>query len=82
MSMMQISHLFSAQNVNQNFCYLTFKKLPIFEMKSFISSLLNVFDKESIGFKCFIFLNLLEGGKPTEFLFKLNFLKIYFFFLN
>ena len=34
-------------------------------MKSCILSALKVFDKESIGIECFIFLNLLVIGAPT-----------------
>jgi len=50
-------------NLEKNNNFL--KKLLILLTKSFISFLSKAFDKDSIGFKCFIFLNLLDGGEPT-----------------
>ena len=44
-----------------------------------MSFLLKAFDKESIGFKCFIFLNLLDGGEPINFLLTFNFLRKLFY---
>ena len=41
--------------------------------------MLKAFDRDSIGLKCLIFLNLLAGAEPTKFS-QLNQLNIYCFF--
>ena len=45
------------------------------ETRALFLDLSKAFDKDSIGFKCFIFLNLLEGNEPTVLLFRLSFLR-------
>ena len=48
-----------------------------------MSSRLNAFDKDNIGLRCLIFLNLFEGVAPTEFyLLNQYFLKMEIYFLN
>ena len=51
-------------------------------MKSFISSILNAFAKDNIGFACFIFANFNEGSKPIVLVTESYFFKKGFCFSN
>ena len=67
---------------NSKFLFFKLRKFPILLKKSSMPFLLKTFDKESIGFKCFIFLNLFDGGEPTIFVFNFNSFKYLYLFSN
>ena len=62
-------------DINSRFKSLRFKKLLIFFINSSIPFLSKTLDKESIGLRCFTFLNLLDGVKPILLLRSFNFFK-------
>ena len=56
------------------------RKFLILFRKSSISFKLKAFDKDNIGFRCFIFLNLLDGAAPISLEIEPYFFKNLFFF--